>query len=419
MFTASPFRPTGVATSDQAMANAVELLEWCTSLVADSVRERDDLSGAPAVERELRGGRRRVLRDSGALLAGGSARPDLERLEELPVPTPSAGCISCPRGPDGFREQPHRSRSTRTRSRSRRWRSAPTPMVAARVADAGPDRRGRAAAGSGGTTFEPATSRRQAVFDLAGLAVGNASLRSVWFLNSLRGALALAAAVAVADLTSVQHGFWVVLGTLSVLRTNASATGSTALRALPGTASASWSAARSCSGDRHATRPRCGSRCRSRCSWPPTRPGRRRSRSARPRSPSRSRSSSTCSPRSAGRSAWCGSRTSRSAARSAWSWACCSGRGGVAAVVGDDLADAFRSGAAYLTQAVEWAARRRARSLPTRRRRRHRGAALDEALRGLLAEQGTKHSQGGPLAPGRRLATPAADRPRGGGTPAP
>ena len=55
-----------------------------------------------------------------------------------------------------------------------------------------------------------------------GLAVRNTSLRSVWFINSLRGSLALAAAVAVADLATVQHGFWVVLGTLSVLRTNAS-----------------------------------------------------------------------------------------------------------------------------------------------------------------------------------------------------
>ena len=33
--------------------------------------------------------------------------------------------------------------------------------------------------------------------------VRHASVRSVWFLNSLRGALALAAAVAVADLSSV------------------------------------------------------------------------------------------------------------------------------------------------------------------------------------------------------------------------
>ena len=63
----------------------------------------------------------------------------------------------------------------------------------------------------------------------------DASLRPVWFLNSARGAGALAAAVAVAKLTDVQHAFWVVLGTLSVLRTSAAATGSTAMRALAGT----------------------------------------------------------------------------------------------------------------------------------------------------------------------------------------
>ena len=52
----------------------------------------------------------------------------------------------------------------------------------------------------------------------------------------MRGALALAVAVAVADLSGAEHAFWVVLGTLSVLRTSAAATGATALRALLGTA---------------------------------------------------------------------------------------------------------------------------------------------------------------------------------------
>jgi uncharacterized membrane protein YccC len=63
----------------------------------------------------------------------------------------------------------------------------------------------------------------------------DASLRSVWFRSAARGAIALAAAVAVAKLTDLQHAFWVVLGTLSVLRTSAAATGSTAMRALAGT----------------------------------------------------------------------------------------------------------------------------------------------------------------------------------------
>ena len=47
------------------------------------------------------------------------------------------------------------------------------------------------------------------------------SFRSVWFRNALRGAVGLALAVAVIEVTNVQHGFWVVLGTLSVLRSNA------------------------------------------------------------------------------------------------------------------------------------------------------------------------------------------------------
>ena len=72
--------------------------------------------------------------------------------------------------------------------------------------------------------------------DVAVIIAGTRACRSVWFRNAARGSVALAVAVAVADLTGVQHGFWVVLGTLSVLRTSAASTGSTAWRALAGTA---------------------------------------------------------------------------------------------------------------------------------------------------------------------------------------
>jgi uncharacterized membrane protein YccC len=61
------------------------------------------------------------------------------------------------------------------------------------------------------------------------------SFRSVWFRNAARGGIGLAVAVAVVEITDVEHGFWVVLGTLSVLRSNALGTGSTALRAIGGT----------------------------------------------------------------------------------------------------------------------------------------------------------------------------------------
>jgi hypothetical protein len=62
------------------------------------------------------------------------------------------------------------------------------------------------------------------------------SFHSVWLRNAVRGGAGLALAVAVVEVTDVEHGFWVVLGTLSVLRSNALGTGATALRAVGGTA---------------------------------------------------------------------------------------------------------------------------------------------------------------------------------------
>jgi hypothetical protein len=58
---------------------------------------------------------------------------------------------------------------------------------------------------------------------------------SVWLQNSIRGAVGLGVAVLIANLSGVQHAFWVVLGTLSVLRSNALSTGQNVLRGLLGT----------------------------------------------------------------------------------------------------------------------------------------------------------------------------------------
>ena len=58
---------------------------------------------------------------------------------------------------------------------------------------------------------------------------------SVWLHNSLRGAAGLGLAVLAARLTGVQQAFWVVLGALSVLRSNALNTGQDAVRAMLGT----------------------------------------------------------------------------------------------------------------------------------------------------------------------------------------
>jgi uncharacterized membrane protein YccC len=66
-------------------------------------------------------------------------------------------------------------------------------------------------------------------------ATAHVDRNSVWLHNSVRGAAGLALAVLVATETGVQHSFWVVLGTLSVLRSNALNTGQNVLRGILGT----------------------------------------------------------------------------------------------------------------------------------------------------------------------------------------
>jgi uncharacterized membrane protein YccC len=66
---------------------------------------------------------------------------------------------------------------------------------------------------------------------------------------------------------------------------------------------------------------------------------------------------------------------------------------GAGAVVGDDLADSYRRGATYLTEAVNWALGLRP-TPPTASASAAitAGIRLDEALRGYLAEQGSKRA---------------------------
>jgi uncharacterized membrane protein YccC len=60
------------------------------------------------------------------------------------------------------------------------------------------------------------------------------SPQSVFLRNAIRGGLGLGLAVLVVEVAQPQHGFWVALGALSVLRSNAALTGSTAIRAFVG-----------------------------------------------------------------------------------------------------------------------------------------------------------------------------------------
>ncbi len=384
-FHASPYRPTGMAAADEALASAVELLEWSTSMAADTVREGLDLRHAAAPDRELLATSAAVLADAAALLDGRSATPDLERIE-------AARARSCrwlaEQRPDGpaFREAARISFHANAIAVAVRTLGADA-LVVAGIADSqwfALERRQLFGGSPNGSLVPRRVSR------LAAVARRDATLSSVWLVNSLRAAIALAAAVAIADLSGVQHGFWVVLGTLSVLRTNAASTGATALRALTGTAIGFVVGG--------ALLVAIGSSTTALWAVLPIAvliagyaPG--------------------TLPFEVGQAAftvtvavlfnllvpvgWAvglvriedvaiGCAVSVVVGALVWPH-------GVSSLVADDLADAFRSGAAYLTQAMGWATGGRARAPENAMPAVDAGLRLDDALRGLLAEQGTRH----------------------------
>jgi uncharacterized membrane protein YccC len=230
-FGGTPLRPTGLATADQGLANVVELLEWCTGLLADALDGQHDISHAAAADVELLSAAAEILAAVADLLDGQHVIPDLGRLEAARRAS-AAHQRHLPGAPDQVRASVAHAAHAQVIAVAARAVVFDATIAAGR---ADPDliaaERRR---WSGQQTASPASRLPALATDTRFLA-RHASIRSVWFRNSLRGGIALAAAVAVADLTGVQHGFWVVLGTLSVLRTTAAATGSTALRALGGT----------------------------------------------------------------------------------------------------------------------------------------------------------------------------------------
>ena len=81
----------------------------------------------------------------------------------------------------------------------------------------------------------PQPGLTQTVRGLGAIIRSHLALDSIWFRAAVRAALALGLAVLIAKVADVQHGFWVVLATLTVLKSNAISTGYAAWQALAGT----------------------------------------------------------------------------------------------------------------------------------------------------------------------------------------
>jgi uncharacterized membrane protein YccC len=390
VFARTPYRPTGLATADQGLASVVQVLEWCGTLIADATDGHLSLDRAPLPDRELFAAIAAVLRQTGDLLAvrdGTAALPDIGELERRREASVECHKSQNP-GDDSVEVTARRAIHAQIISFAVRAMVDDALIATSR---AGPETIAARRRGWYGARAQETTAERRAAALSGAIRVmtGHASPRSVWFQNSLRGSLALAAAVLVADETGVQHGLWVILGALSVLRTNAASTGSTALRALSGTVIGFSVGALLLLGLGTSTP----------VLW-----------TALPIAIAVSAYAPGTLPFAVGQAAFTvaivvlfnvlqpvgwklgllrvqdvaiGCAVSLVVGVLFWPR-------GASSAVGDDLADAFRRGAAYLTQAVDWALGIRRDPPDTAAAAVTAGIRLDEALRGYLVEQGAK-----------------------------
>ena len=247
-FASTPYPPNSAAGRTVALAKLVGRVEWVAGN-ASLVREQKDSLALPEV-RDLLGAAAETLRLSASLICDGNAHPvedhalvdevrqssrRLEQLTGVELDSDVASLIEPHPDPIATQsESPRAHTDTQGGIASKldpSFHARALAISTAMLADAAIE-----AAGSRSTrdrVLGPVDPDTRIFWPKL---ASYLSLRSVWFRNSVRGAVGLALAVAVVEITEIEHGFWVVLGTLSVLRSNALGTGSTALRAIGGTA---------------------------------------------------------------------------------------------------------------------------------------------------------------------------------------
>ena len=255
-FLATPYRPTGLSTPARTTVRLVDELIWLNSIVIQPGLHRDGVNRAVLGVREAAAavlGRAADLLDStggssdeldAALTELAAAHAKLQESVTAGLPARSPGPASDPAAAGPAGPEPPVGDPAAGGGPASEFITALDPAfraeelsyavsLIARTAGltAAAERRswrerwlGRQPEGVPGTL---AAARERITSYL--------EPHSVWLHNSLRGAAGLGLAVLAARLTGVQHAFWVVLGALSVLRSNALNTGQDAVRAMLGT----------------------------------------------------------------------------------------------------------------------------------------------------------------------------------------
>ena len=249
-FAATPYPQAGAARGTVALATLAGRVEW-TAANASLVREEasslelpsvrsvlsvvvDTLRSSAALVCDRDGGpvndpaSIRMLQTSTKLLA---ERIDTELEAEVSALSEQGGHGESP-APGAEPPADRRRIGGLAASLDPTFRARALGVATVMVADAALEAAGAAPVGDHIDNEVTSAGSRQLIRSL----VSHLSFHSVWFRNAVRSAAGLALAIAIVEVTNVEHGFWVVLGTLSVLRSSALGTGSTALRAMAGTA---------------------------------------------------------------------------------------------------------------------------------------------------------------------------------------
>ncbi len=250
-FRGTPYPPTGAEATAVALAKLVGRIEWVAG--SETLRGQDRSSDQLPAVRKVIGMVAETLRVSASLICDGDGHPvddpklisavqeSAQQLDKLiATELDAAVSVLIDARAEGVGADDGGATGSENDTDGHGIAPSMDPTFHARALGFATEMVADAALESAGA--RPTTDRQ---WDSAGAnaprpiwskIISHLSLRSVWFRNSVRGAVGLAIAVAVVETTDVEHGFWVVLGTLSVLRSNALGTGATALRAVGGTA---------------------------------------------------------------------------------------------------------------------------------------------------------------------------------------
>jgi uncharacterized membrane protein YccC len=227
------FRPSGPAVRDRAMVAVVEGVERLVSIVGEEATDE-----AAGIARnvgdclQLCAITAAVLDDAASMLEGGAPIPDYLALESaradqlITLDTWTGERLQAGDAPE----------VVVTRLEAVFWTRITSYLALGIAADSAIARGGTAAQSNVTSALHtPVVTFGSLRERVTYLLRAHGQVRSARFADAARAGIGLGIAVLVAGLTGVDHGFWVVLGTLSVLRSNALATGRTAFEAVGGT----------------------------------------------------------------------------------------------------------------------------------------------------------------------------------------